>query len=217
MEESQEEPREEFQVERIAFFSDAVFAIAITLLVLEIKVPHIEPGSGEAGAVRALLAEGLKILGFVLSFVVVGTYWAAHHRLFRWVKSYDRQLVWRDLWLLLGVSFIPFPTAFFSEYPAYRTSLVLYTASLALVGVAQAGLVRHIQRHPGLRLAGSAEDLARIHRRAWAVPFVCGLSIALSFVSQPAARIVLLAIPVAVRLFEGGRRKRPETAVQSRA
>lgn len=122
MEESQEEPREEFQVERIAFFSDAVFAIAITLLVLEIKVPHIEPGSGEAGAVRALLQEGLKILGFFLSFVVVGTYWAAHHRLFRWVKSYDRQLVWRDLWLLLGVSFIPFPTAFFSEYPAYRTS-----------------------------------------------------------------------------------------------
>jgi uncharacterized membrane protein len=208
VQESHKEAREEFQVERIAFFSDAVFAIAITLLVLEIKVPRIEPGSGEAGALRALLGEGVKILGFFLSFVVVGTYWAAHHRLFRWVKGYDRQLVWRDLWLLLGVSFIPFPTAFFSEYPAYRTPLVLYTVSLALVGIAQAGLVRHVQRHPQLRVADSAPELAQIHRRAWAVPCVCGLSIVLSFFSQVAARSILLAIPFAVRLFEGGLRRR---------
>ncbi len=203
-----EDSREAFQVERIAFFSDAVFAIAITLLVLEIKVPHVEPGSGEAGALRALLGQGLNVVGFFLSFVVIGTYWIAHHRLFRWIKAYDRQLVWRDLWLLLAVSFIPFPTAFFSEYSAYRTSLVLYTVSLALVGLAQLGLVRHVQRHPELQTADAAPALAQIHRRSWGVPCMCGLAIALSLVSQIAARTSLFLIPLAVRLFEGGLRRR---------
>ena len=195
--------REQFQVERIAFFSDAIFAIAITLLVLEIKVPHVEPGTGEAGAVRALLGQAFKASGFLASFLVIGTYWASHHRLFRWVTGYDRGLVSRNLFFLLAVSFIPFPTAFFSEYPAYQTSLIFYATSLALVGAGLNGVVRHVRRHSRLQAADlPAGELDRIHRRIWAVPCVCLLAIALSFLSQPLARLSLLAIPFAVRLFD---------------
>ena len=210
MDERHEDAREDFQVERIAFFSDAVFAIAITLLVLEIKVPHIEHGAGEAATFQALLAQIPKVLGFVVSFLVVGTFWMAHHRLFHWVAGYDRWFLWLNLFFLLGISFIPFPTAFFSEYLAYQTSLIFYAASLALAGAAQIMVIRYVKAHRELQIAGAPEGtLAQLQRRSWAVPSVCVLAIALSFLNLLAARLALLAIPLAVRIFEGvlGRRR----------
>jgi uncharacterized membrane protein len=209
MAKSHEQAREEFQVERIAFFSDAVFAIAITLLVLEIKVPHVEQGMGEAGVLRALLWQIPKAVGFVVSFFVIGTFWMAHHRLFRWVRGYDRRFIWLNLFSLLGISFIPFPTAFFSEYLPYQTSLIFYAVSLALTGIAQIGVIRYVDAHRDLQAQDTpAGTLAQIQRRSWAVPAVCALSIALSFLSLAAARLSLLAIPLAVRLFEGLPRRR---------
>jgi TMEM175 potassium channel family protein len=209
MDESHEEAREAFQVERIAFFSDAVFAIAITLLVLEIKVPHVEPGAGEAGVLHALLQQVPKVTGFLVSFLVIGTFWMAHHRLFRWVGGYDRWFIWLNLFFLLGISFIPFPTAFFSEYLRYQTSLIFYAASLALTGVAQVGVVRYVRTHRELQVPGTPEGtLAQIQGRSWAVPTVCLLAIALSFLNVVAARLALLAIPLAVRIFEGALAKR---------
>jgi uncharacterized membrane protein len=199
--------RGQFQVDRIAFFSDAIFAIAITLLVLDIKVPHIEPGTGEAGALHGLLGQAFKATGFIASFFVVGTYWASHHRLFRWVNGYDRGLVWRNLWFLLAVSFIPFPTAFFSEYPGYRTSLVLYAANLGLVGVGLARVVRHIRKQRLYSTGLPVGEMEQNQRRAWAVPSVCLLAILISFWSQPLARLSLLAISLAVWLFGRGLRR----------
>lgn len=201
MEEKETGFRSEFQVERIAFFSDAVFAIAITLLVLDIEVPHLGRGAGEAVLKEALVDQIPKIAGFVVSFLVVGTYWTSHHRLFRWIQGYDYTLIWRNLLFLLAVSFIPFPTAFFSENAAHQTSLVLYAAGLALVGVGQVSVVCHVQKHERLRHpATPAGELARIERRAWTVPVLCSLAIALSFVSLAAARLALVAIPIAVWL-----------------
>ena len=203
MDERETEVRSEFQVERIAFFSDAVFAIAITLLVLDIEVPHLGRGAGEAALKEALIDQIPKILGFVVSFLVVGTYWTSHHRFFRWIQGSDHALVWRNLLFLLAVSFIPFPTAFFSENAAHQTSLVLYAVSLALVGVAQVSVVRHVQKHDGLRHPATPPgELALIERRAWTVPVLCSLAIALSFVSLVAARLALIAIPIAVRLSQ---------------
>lgn len=203
MEERETEVRAEFQVERIAFFSDAIFAIAITLLVLEIEAPRLGRGAEEAALLSALLDEIPKILGFLVSFLVVGTYWTSHHRLFRWIAGYDHALVWRNLLFLLAVSFIPYPTAFFSENAAHQTPLVFYAACLTLVGIAQVSVVRHVQKHRGLQHpAIPAGELALIQRRAWSVPVLCGLAIALSFVSLIAARLTLVAIPIAVRLSQ---------------
>jgi uncharacterized membrane protein len=204
VDERETEVRSEFQVERIAFFSDAVFAIAITLLVLDVEVPHLGREAGEAALMQALLEQIPKILGFVVSFLVVGTYWTSHHRFFRWIQGYDPTLVWRNLLFLLAVSFIPFPTAVLSENGAQRASLLLYAASLILVGVAQVSVVRHVQKHEGLRHPETPPgELAFIQRRAWTAPVLCCLAIALSFVSLTAARLTLVAIPLAVRLSQG--------------
>ncbi|HKV08220.1 MAG TPA: TMEM175 family protein, partial [Thermoanaerobaculia bacterium] len=135
----------------------------------------------------------------------IGTYWASHHRLFRWIAGYDHALVWRNLLFLLAVSFIPFPTAFFSENAGHQTSLVVYAVCLILVGLAQVSILRHVRNHERLQHPATPPgELAWIQRRALIVPALSSLAIALSFVSLPAARLTLVAIPVAVRLSQRG-------------
>ena len=123
--------------ERIVFFSDAVFAIAITLLVLEVKAPHAPPGAPESELAVQLLHLLPKLIGFVVSFLVVGSMWIEHHRIFRYVAGYDGGLLWRNLAFLLAVAFMPFPTALFSENHTSRLALATYATSLGLVGLAK--------------------------------------------------------------------------------
>ncbi|HEX3326790.1 MAG TPA: TMEM175 family protein [Actinomycetota bacterium] len=99
-------------VERIAFFSDAVFAIAMTLLIFQLSVPH----GSLATLDQALAARAPKLFSFALSFLVLGQYWMAHHRIFRHVRKYDSGLMWLNLLYLLGVAFLPFPTALLGNY-----------------------------------------------------------------------------------------------------
>jgi uncharacterized membrane protein len=113
-------------VDRIAFFSDAVFAIAITLLVVQLSVPQGPP----AALGEALRDLGPKFFAFVLSFLVIGQYWMAHHRIFRHVRGYDLGLLWLNLLYLLGIAFLPFPTALLGNYFHSRMVGVFYGLSL---------------------------------------------------------------------------------------
>lgn len=88
-----------------------VLAIVITLLVLEIKAPHLASASDGGEALAALAALGPKFLGYLLSFFVVAVFWVNHHRFFRLVARVDTRLLWLNTRLLLALSFIPFPTA----------------------------------------------------------------------------------------------------------
>lgn len=114
-------------LEWLIFFSDAVFAIAITLLVLDIQLPAnaVFPG--------ALSQIGSQIFAYVLSFFIIGSYWLAHHRLYQHIIRYDNRLLWLNLLLLLFVAFIPFPTRVAAAYkPSDNTSgsVILYAATL---------------------------------------------------------------------------------------
>jgi len=124
-------------LERLIFFSDAVFAIAITLLALNIQLPAgLPPGSEVTdSALQVALAQtGKKILSYAISFLIIGVYWISHHRLFRHVERYDSRLIMLNLVLLMTIGFIPFPTTLVSEY-GNRTAVVFYSASVALVGL----------------------------------------------------------------------------------
>lgn len=192
--------------ERVVFFSDAVFAIVITLLVLEIKVPHVETHSDEAIA-RALVGLLPKFTGFVVSFAIVGMTWIEHHRIFRFIGGYDAGLLWRNLLLLLTVSFIPFPTALFSEYVWSRAAFILYAASFGAVALVKLWVWRYAARTPSL-LTPDADraTVARISRRSLAVPIACAVTIALSFVSIFIAPLGFILIPLIARLLDPGRR-----------
>src|SRR3954463_12583090 len=99
-------------VDRVVAFSDGVFAIAITLLVLSIDVPNV-PDDRLNDALRDLLP---FVYTYALSFVIVGLYWLAHHRLFRSLERVDRTLLWINLLVLGVVALIPFPTEVLGRY-----------------------------------------------------------------------------------------------------
>jgi uncharacterized membrane protein len=122
-------PHQSSATARTEAFSDGVFAIVITLLILEIKVP--DPHSIPAGQVAHELPHRLwelkaMFIAYVLSFFIVGTFWVAHHNIFKLILRTDRMFMWINLALLMCVAFIPFPTALIGEYPDQPIAIVVY-------------------------------------------------------------------------------------------
>lgn len=112
---------------RLENFSDAVFAIALTLLVLTLR-----PNLSLHGSRAMILAEVPAILVYVLSFVVIDTYWVAHHSMLYYIAKVNRTLLWLDLALLLVVTFIPYPTALIGANHGDLGSVRLYGLTLIL-------------------------------------------------------------------------------------
>jgi uncharacterized membrane protein len=119
------------QVDRLAAFSDAVIAIAMTLLVLGFAVPR---GLSESNFVAALAHLWPQLFSFALSFWVIGRFWRSHHRMFQYVRAYDDRLPIVNSLFLLAVVFLPFPTAVLGDYLDYRAAFVFYAAGVALAG-----------------------------------------------------------------------------------
>jgi uncharacterized membrane protein len=124
-------------LERLIFFSDAVFAIAITLLALEIRLPTTDGPVSNSQLFRNLLAIWPKYLGYVVSFLVIGTLWIGHHRKFLLIKHHDRRLLFLNLILLMSIAFIPFSTSVISEY-GNLTATIFYALSIAVAGLLSA-------------------------------------------------------------------------------
>jgi uncharacterized membrane protein len=99
--------------QRLEAFSDGVFAIAITLLIIEIGVPHVEPGGSLQDALVDLWP---SYFGYVVSFLTIGVMWVNHHHMFKDIVRCDHNMLVLNLLLLMGVAFVPFPTAVLAEY-----------------------------------------------------------------------------------------------------
>jgi uncharacterized membrane protein len=194
-ERSDHEGREDRQFERLVFFSDAVFAIAITLLVLDIRVTP-----GPHGALRLDTAVP-SIVSFALSFAVIGRYWVAHHALFGGLRREDPTLRAANLVFLFAVVFLPFPTKVLNEYPISTTSVEFYGVSVATVGLLQI-LLCFIARRARLMRAGETRGgTVRFAVRALAAPSVFIVSIAVAAAgSEPrvAAYLWILIVPVSL-------------------
>ena len=214
---SNHEPDTGLSFERVVFFSDAVFAIVITLLVLELKVPHLSEHS-EPALRHALIDLIPRVAGFVISFLIVGLMWIEHHRIFRYIADYDAGLLWRNLLLLLCVSFVPFPTALFSENFWSRTAFVLYTAGFGAVATAKFLIWRHAAKANLLKKEVTPALERRIARRSLAVPIACAMAIALAFVSIFIAPLSFMFIPLLARLLDPTSKKsKPATAGEEAA
>lgn len=190
--------------ERILFFSDAVFAIVITLLVLELKAPHIERAGFTEEAMRHALAELLpKFLGFVYSFFIVGMLWIEHHRIFRFIVSWDFGLVARNLVFLLFVAFVPFPTALFSENYYSRTAFVLYAAVFGLAALGKLWVWRYAVKKRETMIAAEVDNelIKQISLRSLAVPIACVLAVGLSFIAVAFGGFAFALIPLIANLL----------------
>jgi uncharacterized membrane protein len=121
---------------RVETFSDGIFAIIVTLLILEIKVPHIEhQGSVPEllGAIRMLMP---KFASWVISFLTICIVWVNHHRLFEQFKGINIVLFWLNVHLLLWVCFVPFPTALVGDYPHNPLAVAFYGVVMGFIGLA---------------------------------------------------------------------------------
>ncbi|HKR78170.1 MAG TPA: TMEM175 family protein [Nitrospira sp.] len=127
---------DKFETLRIEAFSDAVFAIAITLLVLEIKVPPDDESSG--GLSGALLHLWPSYLAFLTSFCTIGMMWINHHRLFTLIQTADETLIAINMVLLLFITWVPFPTAVLAAYlrhPEEWSAAVLYSGTFVMIAI----------------------------------------------------------------------------------
>jgi uncharacterized membrane protein len=123
---------------RIEAFSDGVFAIAITLLVIEIGVPHVENEPEGTTLFGSLVGQWPPYLGYVISFLVIGTVWANHHNRFTYIVRSDHVLLFLNTVFLMCVAFIPFPTALLAEYVQIEertTAIAVYAGTLAVTAV----------------------------------------------------------------------------------
>jgi len=129
--------KDSFGLERLVFFSDAVFAIAITLLSIEIRLPEMRGAVTNAELWQAILSIWPKYLAYVISFLVIGSFWIGHHRRFRLIIRYDRGLIFLNLFLLMAIAFVPFPTSLISDY-GNRTATIFYAMVMVLINVISA-------------------------------------------------------------------------------
>lgn len=121
-----------FQIERIAFFSDAVIAIAATLLIIEIHAPEIKVGSSFEEQLHQLLHLKNEFLGFVISFTVIITQWTKHHQLFGNVINYDKKLININAVYLFSNAIIPFSTSYFTINNKGDIALPIYVYGISL-------------------------------------------------------------------------------------
>ena len=130
-------------LERLVFFSDAVFSIAITLLAIDVRVPDV-PHEQLAAELRHLLP---SVGVYALTFVVVGLYWVAHHRMYRRIVRFDYTLVWLNMLVLLFVAFLPVPTAVFGRYYDSPHAVLFYSSTVIATSISTMLLWWYATRH----------------------------------------------------------------------
>ena len=184
--------------ERLEAFSDGVLAIAITLLVLDLKVPHTEQGA----LTHALWRQWPSYAAFFISFIVIGIMWVSHHSMFERIATVDRRLLFLNLLLLLGIAFLPFPTSLLAQYireggQNASISAAIYSATMCVIGVVFFFMWVHLEHRPHLLVEGiTVEQVRRAETRGLVGPIVYGLTIGIAFISPWACFVVygLIAI-----------------------
>jgi uncharacterized membrane protein len=188
--------------DRIVNLSDGVFAIAITLLILDIRVPNIPENMVSSQLLGALLSLWPKYLGYILSFVGISAFWIIHHSIFRPIRSYDRILLYLNFLFLMVVAFVPFPTSLLGEYGDHQLPVAIYAATLAVGRLLLTAIHWYSTRND--RLLGEPQDPATVRFfliRGLTIPVIFLLSIVISFFSVSVAIwtwFVMLAVDTVV-------------------
>ena len=182
------------ETSRIEAFSDGVFAIAITLLILNVQVPPVS--TGHLGA--ALTRQWPTYTAYLISFAFIGIMWVNHHRLFNHIRRSDNGLMFLNLLLLLGVSVVPFPTALMAAHyyaPGRTLAAAIFNGTYVMIAIFFNILWRHIVRG-GLLDSATQESAEAISRQYAVGPVSYLICFALTWVSVPASLIMNIALAV---------------------
>ncbi len=204
--------KKEFQLERLILFSDAVFAIAITLLVIEIKIPELHESPVSDKAILKELGHLIpKFIGFIISFMLIGLYWTIHHRLFGYVANFDKKLLGLNLLFLFFIVLMPFSTGLYGEYAGpqlfreqLKVPMTFYVLNVFFVGITNYFMWKHISNPEKQLIEPNAnkEEMALARLRSWIVPtcFLLMLPVAYLFRVEAAVYVPFL-IPISIRIL----------------
>ncbi len=207
-----------FTVERVNALSDGVFAVAITLLAVGIAVPAIHGTVTNAELARKLAGLWAHFFSYFLSFVIIAMFWISHHSLFSVIRRVDKMLIWMNIFYLLLIVFMPYPTILLSLYGKTAVATALYASVLAAAGILQGTMGFYAVR--GRRLVDGDFDLREADaylRNAFMMSGVFIISIGIAFASPTIAQfswLLLFLIPLVERLISKKKRAEPGTETQ---
>ena len=178
-------------LDRVGAFSDGVFAIAITVLVLTISMPTV-PASELDDALRDLIR---PVLAYFLSFYVVGVYWFSHHKMWHFIRRVDSRFLALNMVLLAFVALLPFPTDLMGTYGQTREATIIYAVAVSLTGIASTALWWYVSENNRLLRDDTPQDYVRISRlRGASAPVIFLCSIPIAFVDPDLAKLTWLAL-----------------------
>jgi uncharacterized membrane protein len=169
--------RMRFQVERMILFTDAVFAIAITLLILEIKIPTLDYNNLNSQVIANALFSWQTIpnwIGFTIGFWVIALYWIDHHRTFAYVDNYDGRLIFWNFLFLMSICIMPFTSAIYSKFFNFNFPTQIYCANVAFTGFVKLIMWYYIS-NPKNKICNITIDHVRrkyLTARSWIAPLV---------------------------------------------
>jgi uncharacterized membrane protein len=170
-------------LERISALSDGVFAIAMTLLVLDLRVPASEAIHSEHDLWRALIDLSPRLLTYFMSFLTLGIFWIGQQTQLNHFARCNRTLAWIHLGFLLAVSLMPFSTGFLAEYITFRIALIVYWLNILLLGVMLFASWRYAWRERLVKEETTAEMSAATQRRIVAYQAIYAIGAALCVVN----------------------------------
>ncbi len=190
---------------RIEALSDGIFAIVMTLLVLELRVPAAEVSTDLAHSLALLWP---KFISFIISFLILGIYWGGHHIQFGFVKRANFNFMWINIIFLLFVSLIPFSTALIGEHPYEQIALVIYGINLIICALILYASWRYARKNALIESREISEELRRNARHKMLLPpTLYFIAILLSFIDTRLSLALFVAgpliyfIPVSTRVW----------------
>jgi uncharacterized membrane protein len=187
-------------IERLAALADGVFAVAMTLLVLDLRAPAAEAIHSERELLDALATVAPRLVPYFMSFLTLGIFWLGQQVQLDRVAKSDRDLAWMHIGFLCAVCLVPFSTALLAEFLTYRTALIVYWLNILILGLVLLLTWRHTVRAGLVRDDTTPQAVAAICRRIEVAQALYALGAALCIVSTywSIAFIVLIQINYAV-------------------
>jgi uncharacterized membrane protein len=197
-------------LERLMFFSDAVFAIAITLLIIEIKVPHLPRGTSNlewGGALAQLIP---NFVAFLISFFVIGRFWMTHHTAFGFARHFDKRLNWPNLHLLAMIAFMPFATALVAEHFGELVPTLFYNLTLIVTAILSSRLIRIATSEGIVKVDADSAELEFARVRGFSLIIAAIVALLIGLLAPLFSQVGLATIPLWLRLLQRRKKAQPD-------
>ena len=183
---------------RIEALTDGIYAIAMTLLVLNLALPGQGIGVTQTEEVHnLLLGQAHKFFSYALSFILLAIFWINHHRQFHFIKRTDHNHLWINIVGLMFIALVPFSTSLSGDYPNETISKLFFDANLFIIGIL--GSLNWIYATRGYRLVDRSIDPQRVvlgKKRGLVTPLVALLAMVLSFITPSWSSCAYILIPI---------------------